>query len=220
MTHQDSTKVFLSHNSKDKPFVRELDKALQAYGVETFLDERDIGIGEDIPERVFNEIKTAKHVCFVISSNSINSKWVSDELSKASMLEKNKAHTFILPLVIEAIDLPIAFINRRYADFTQDAQKPIHKRPAFPQLLKALGIEPSDFKIQQVPNVTFLLEFAQTSAIAIRELTDIRVRSQQVHEEWPDRDPCLCIIFDRLLVYSDSFSDCFDRYQETVSIHR
>ncbi|MHB1428479.1 MAG: toll/interleukin-1 receptor domain-containing protein [Rhodocyclaceae bacterium] len=76
MTNSGKLKVFLSHSSNDKPFVRDLDRALQAYGIESFLDERDIGIGEDIPHRLFNEIYAATHVCYVISRSSITSEWV------------------------------------------------------------------------------------------------------------------------------------------------
>ena len=35
-------KLFLSHSSEDKAFVRLLDQQLRAYGAQTFLDERDI----------------------------------------------------------------------------------------------------------------------------------------------------------------------------------
>ena len=85
-----SGRVFLSHSSKDKDFVRDFDTALQAFGIETFLDERDIGIGEDIPQRLYQELSHASHIIYFISRNSIDSKWVQEELSIGKVREKEK----------------------------------------------------------------------------------------------------------------------------------
>jgi hypothetical protein len=42
------TRVFLSHSSKDKPFVRDLADALEAGGeIKVWLDEREIDYGEN-----------------------------------------------------------------------------------------------------------------------------------------------------------------------------
>ena len=42
-------RVFLSHSSKDKPFVRDLADALETGGeIKVWLDEREIGYGENI----------------------------------------------------------------------------------------------------------------------------------------------------------------------------
>lgn len=112
-------KVFLSHNWQDKAFVREFDSALRAFGVDTFLDERDIALGEEIPQRVFEEIAKASHVMYFISSHSVSSKWVQKELSVAEMQEKQSRGPAILPILIESLpELPPAVSSRRYADFT------------------------------------------------------------------------------------------------------
>jgi hypothetical protein len=39
-------RVFLSHSSKDKLFVNRLHEALSLEGIETFLDDRDIKVGD------------------------------------------------------------------------------------------------------------------------------------------------------------------------------
>ena len=40
------TKIFLSHNHRDKEFVRELAGYLRQYGIEAWVDEAEIKIGE------------------------------------------------------------------------------------------------------------------------------------------------------------------------------
>lgn len=109
--------VFLSHSSLDKPFVRELDRAIRVLGVQTFLDERDIRIGDDIPTRIYEGIEAATHLCYVLSSSSVKSSWVIDELSTAKMREKDEHGLVILPILIEDVKIPLAVRSRRYADF-------------------------------------------------------------------------------------------------------
>jgi hypothetical protein len=38
--------IFLSHNSKDKPFVRRLSKGLQAHGIRVWVDEAEMQLGD------------------------------------------------------------------------------------------------------------------------------------------------------------------------------
>ena len=60
------SRVFLSHSSKDKDVVRKFDRLLRAFGVDTFLDERDIDIGDDIVQRVCEGIDQSSHIiCFI-----------------------------------------------------------------------------------------------------------------------------------------------------------
>src|SRR6185369_14578730 len=54
-----SPDVFLSHNSKDKPAVRELAAALRARGIEVWLDADDLLPGQRWQEELEKVIKTA-----------------------------------------------------------------------------------------------------------------------------------------------------------------
>lgn len=58
----DSYDVFLSHNSRDKPVVREVDKLLRREGIRTWLDEKDIlpgDVWEDELEVILGSIPVA-----------------------------------------------------------------------------------------------------------------------------------------------------------------
>lgn len=44
--------IFLSHNSKDKEFVRKLAIRLKDYGIKVWLDEAEIKIGESLINKI------------------------------------------------------------------------------------------------------------------------------------------------------------------------
>jgi hypothetical protein len=136
-------KAFLSYSSKDELFVREFDKTLRAFGINTFLYERDIGIGGDIPQAIYKSIESATHFLYFISRSSVKSKWVQEELSIAKMREKENRGIIILPILIETIEkLPTSIVNKRYANFTD---KSIHLTSAnFQLILKELGIKSTE----------------------------------------------------------------------------
>ena len=46
-----STSIFLSHNSQDKPFVRELARDLEAHGIRVWLDEAEINVVDSLIEK-------------------------------------------------------------------------------------------------------------------------------------------------------------------------
>lgn len=216
MVDERKPKVFLSHSSRDKSFVRELDRALQAYGIETFLDERDIRIGENIPNRVYEEIQAATYVCYVISSSSINSAWVRDELSKASMLKKERRNVIVLPILIERTEIPVSVINKRYADFTLESEKPIYERAEFRRLLEAMGVDPVRYEPNCLLDSGVLLDLADASSQLILRLVEIRTRAEQLRQEWSDRErrPGLVLLYQRLLGDSSRLLGDIEAYQD------
>jgi len=72
-------RVFLSHSSQDKPFVRDLADALEAGGaIKVWLDEREIGYGDNIVVKIDDGLD-ADAVLLILSPDSVDSKWVKEE---------------------------------------------------------------------------------------------------------------------------------------------
>ena len=141
MANKRKTKVFLSHSSKDKTFVRALDQLLRSVGISTFLDERDVKIGEDIPQWIFQGIDSATHFMYVISRYSIVSEWVSEELSFAKMKEKEQKGIFILPILIDNVDIPVAIRSKRYADLRESDYTQLKlSDPVIQTILDSVGV--------------------------------------------------------------------------------
>lgn len=74
------TTVFISHNSKDKPFVHKLAKALKARNIKCWVDEAEMRFGESLVHKISEAINEINLVIAVISNNSVFSNWVRQEL--------------------------------------------------------------------------------------------------------------------------------------------
>ena len=133
--------IFLSHSKKDKEFVHLLNASFLAIEVKTFLDEKDILVGQSIPEGVYRGIDEATHLIYVISENSVNSKWVAEELNIAKMKEKMTEGFTILPVILDSVTLPTSITHIKYANF-KEWRNPDAFRKAFLSVLRALDISP------------------------------------------------------------------------------
>ena len=137
--------VFLSHNSKDKPWVRTLAERLIADEVIVWLDEAEINIGDSLIEKISAGIQDMKFVAAIISKNSVESSWVQKEISLAMSKEIAGREVTVLPLVIDNCELPISLSDKLYADFTN----PNDFETSYSKLLRALGVKEAPKAIKQ-----------------------------------------------------------------------
>jgi len=107
-------KIFLSHTSKDKPFVRQLSNDLSLFGISSWIDEAEIAFGESLIKKIQQSIESVALVVVVISKNSINSNWVETELEMAIQLEIEGRKNFVVPIVIDDIEIPLILRRKRY----------------------------------------------------------------------------------------------------------
>ena len=128
--------IFLSHNSKDKPFVRELAGRLTSEGVVVWLDEAELNIGDSLIEKISDGIQKMEYVAAIISTNSIESRWVQKEISLAMSKEIAGRRVTVLPILIEKCTVPAALVDKLYADFTV----PENFEREYSKILRALGL--------------------------------------------------------------------------------
>ena len=110
-------KVFMSHSSADKGFVRGLAVDLAAMGHQPWLDEWDILAGESIIEKVSAGIEDADFVLVVLSKNAVASKWVENEWQAKYWAEVNERRVVVIPAVIEDCTIPVLLRSKKYVDF-------------------------------------------------------------------------------------------------------
>lgn len=130
-------RVFLSHNHSDKPFVRLLASDIKASGVDIWLDEMELGVGDSIIIKVAEAVGNADYVVAFLSPYSIKSRWVQKELALATTLSMNGGEIMVLPLLLGDIkdrDIPVFLIDQLYADFRKVTQYDY----AFRELLRRL----------------------------------------------------------------------------------
>ncbi len=169
--------VFLSHSSKDKAFTRKLAERLVQFGVQVWLDEAEINVGDSLLDRISSAIENTDFVAAIISANSVQSSWVQSELQMAMSRELADRKVRVLPIVIEPCELPMFLKDKLYADFSRsdDFDAP------FARLLRALGVDlplsellpniktikPTPPKTQPTPASGSLQEFVDIQIIGV-----------------------------------------------------
>ncbi|MEI2654683.1 MAG: toll/interleukin-1 receptor domain-containing protein [Microthrixaceae bacterium] len=131
------SRVFLSHNHKDKPFVRRLATDLVQANLHVWIDEVEMAVGDSLIERIQDGIDSSDFLAVVLSHNSVASAWVREELHMALTDQINGKRIRVLPLKVDDCALPGFLRHRVYCDFTNSEQY----REAFQQLVRDLGGE-------------------------------------------------------------------------------
>lgn len=113
----DRPTVFLSHSSKDKPFVSRLATDLKSKGVPVWFDQWELKVGDSLSERIERGISQSGWLAVVVSKNSSNSDWVQKELRAAQARELRDKSVFVLPIIIDDCEIPLFLLDKLYADF-------------------------------------------------------------------------------------------------------
>ncbi|HEY0073964.1 MAG TPA: toll/interleukin-1 receptor domain-containing protein [Abditibacteriaceae bacterium] len=118
MSQQQPFDVFMSHNSKDKPMVRQLNAALKARGLKVWFDEEELRPG--IPwQRLLEEgIKSSGSVAVLVGADGLGP-WEDEEMQGALRLAVRDGRAIIPVLLSDAPDhpeLPLFLGNRTWVD--------------------------------------------------------------------------------------------------------
>ena len=113
-------KVFISHSSKDKDFVRWLSSDLSNAGHTPWLDEWQIKVGDSIPEKIESGLDDADAIILVLSQNAVESKWVEREWHSMYWDEIESGNIMVLPILYQDCKIPRLLKMKKYANFIQD----------------------------------------------------------------------------------------------------
>jgi hypothetical protein len=109
--------VFLSHSSKDKPFVSRLATDLKSRGVPVWFDKWELKVGDSLTEKIETGISQSGWLAVILSRDSASSDWVQKELRAAQVRELRDRNVFVLPIVIDDCEIPLFLLDKVYADF-------------------------------------------------------------------------------------------------------
>ena len=110
-------KIFISHSSADKKFVRRLAKDLRMLGHDVWLDEWNITVGQDIVEELERGIDTSDFVILVLTESLVKSNWAKREWGTRLFSDQSDGRATILPLLKEDCEIPSLLRTKKYADF-------------------------------------------------------------------------------------------------------
>ncbi|MEM7084966.1 MAG: TIR domain-containing protein [Bacteroidota bacterium] len=122
-------KIFFSYSRDDSEFVLNLAKELREKGANVWLDQLDIKPGTRWDKSIEDALDASQTVLVILSKTSVESNNVMDEVSYA--LEEGK---MVLPVMLEACDVPFRLRRLQFADFSVSREKGIET------LTKALGL--------------------------------------------------------------------------------
>lgn len=146
--------LFISHASKDDPFVKELREALESHGLKVWVDSRNLRGGGKLAPEISAAIEQARQTIVVLSPQTINSPWVRREIRQALAVEQTRKDEGyrVIPLMLPGIE-PSALEN--WFD-----EEPVGIKielkvgsisEALPQILAALGERlPTDYQLPQL----------------------------------------------------------------------
>ncbi len=83
-------KLFISHSSADDDFVRQLREALALRGQDGWVDSRELRGGDPLWSEIQKAIEEASAYAVVVSTDSLQSKWVGKELRHALKVQKKR----------------------------------------------------------------------------------------------------------------------------------
>jgi len=110
--------VFMSYSHKDKAFAAGLANSLRLAGIEVWIDEIGLKIGDSLIERISRAIAEAGFLVAVISSNSVDSRWVQTELQLAMTKEVEEGRVRVLPIRIDDCRMPEFLKHKLFGDFS------------------------------------------------------------------------------------------------------
>jgi hypothetical protein len=102
-------KVFISHASEDKErFVLNFAKKLREQGVDAWVDVWEMLPGDSIVDKIFSEgIRDAYAMIVILSKNSVEKRWVREELN-AGFMHRINGKCKVIPVVIDPCEIPEA----------------------------------------------------------------------------------------------------------------
>jgi hypothetical protein len=138
--------VFLSHSSKDRAFARKLADELITNGINVWIDEAELRVGDSLIDKIGNAINKADFIAVILSPNSVSSNWVQKELALALSKEFASKKVKVLPILKEPCEIPHFLQDKLYADFTSPEDFVV----PFSKLLRALGVAKPIVKSSEV----------------------------------------------------------------------
>lgn len=167
--------TFFSYSRTDSEFVLKLAKDLRNAGASLWLDQLDITPGSHWDLSIENALNHSVNVVAVLSSSSVGSTNVMDELSYA--IEKGKT---IIPILITDCAIPFRLKRLQYVDFREDYQSALKQLMLVSQHEGEEQSKGDEATVEEVPQQLLIPEPGSSSARRVFQKTTDPVVSNTV----------------------------------------
>lgn len=111
--------IFLSYSHLDKDFVGKLASDCKERGIQIWFDEDILLAGDSVILKIEEGIDKAKLFAIVLSQNSLESRWVREELEQAIIAAIAERRTKIIPIILGQVShIPGFLRSKKYVDFS------------------------------------------------------------------------------------------------------
>jgi len=124
-------KVFLSHASKDKDFVRRLDGDLRGHDIDTWFDERNIPPGGPFIREIYEAVESCDYLIVVLSPWSVQSGWVEREWQNKFHEQVETGQIRVIPVLIAPCEIPGFLRQINHVDFTHGYEEGLSRILSF-----------------------------------------------------------------------------------------
>jgi hypothetical protein len=107
-------KIYISYNKNDTPIASKISETLKEAGHEISIDVDTLLPGQDISIALFEALRNSDFMVVIISENSINSKWVQNEIGAALAYSTERKDFRLFPVVIGNPEIPISIKDKLY----------------------------------------------------------------------------------------------------------
>jgi hypothetical protein len=121
-TEQPSRKVFISYAQADKKVANQIANALSHAGVPVSSDRRELAPGDSDTDRIESALSSSDMVLVLLSSKSVTSRWLRDELTSTLARELKDRAITLIPAMIEDCQIPPLLGDRPYLDLRYDLE--------------------------------------------------------------------------------------------------
>ena len=118
--------VFLSHNRRQKPWVRLLVNQWRSPGLRVFFDEDSLEPGELVPLGIERGVSHSRYIVLIITPSSMESRWVANEASMARYSDPDATNRRLIPVMLEVVErdrIPLNLRQLSTVDLTESATK-------------------------------------------------------------------------------------------------
>jgi hypothetical protein len=113
-------KVFISYSHADREFAEKLAHDLVQSRINVWWDEWEIKVGDSLIQKIERGITSTSYLVIVLSTASVESAWVQEELRAALTRQLSERKTIALPVLLNDCDIPLFLRDKKYADFRKD----------------------------------------------------------------------------------------------------
>lgn len=124
-------KVFISHAHQDDAFARQLAEGLKSVGIEVWVDDLALRVGDNLIEKINEGLSKCDHLIVIMSKAYFESSWTRHEFSAFAAREMAGKTNPILPVLVEDCDIPVFLRDRVYLDFRTSFDEPFQRMVSF-----------------------------------------------------------------------------------------